>query len=310
MHQEYIESKKYRANDELDEDDIEMLDYLKKIQAEKKFTKPTEDNSTITLCIQGHGQEYIHKMLTQNVKFNVNVLTFGGKLGVETDFRMCYDGSIDTKVMNKLNLLYSSRRATKLSKTLMFETLPEYFYRLYADQQLYYPSGAFQIIYPKIQKVFQLRPKCGEDERLCPEYGISVVSSSDPADNGFTLETIPHKKGEGYRRANINMNGAAFEHWYEKSKMETYVKDQVREIIFDEKVVHLSDIILFFKSMGFKHINIIDPSCRFLEEHVPKLKLAAFDILSTIKTKLKKGGTMKKNKNKTKMNKKRTYKNE
>ena len=149
-------TKKYRANNQLDEDDIEMLDYIKTIQKEATYKKPTEDNSTITLCIQAHGQEYIHKMLPQKVKFNVNVLTFGGKLGVETDFRMCYDGSIDTKVMHKLNLLYSSRRAKPLSKTLMFETLPEYFYRLYADQQLYYPSGAFQIIYPKIQKVFHL----------------------------------------------------------------------------------------------------------------------------------------------------------
>jgi len=36
-------------------------------------------------------------------------------------------------------------------------------------------------------------------------------------------------------------------------------------LIYHEKYIHLSDIELLFKSMGFKHVYIYDPSCRDCE---------------------------------------------
>jgi hypothetical protein len=64
------------------------------------------------------------------------------------------------------------------------------------------------------------------------------------------------------RIANININPNAFEHWMSKSTLQPLYKDKFRRSILGKKKIVLSDIIVFFKSMGFKNILIWDTSCR------------------------------------------------
>jgi hypothetical protein len=64
------------------------------------------------------------------------------------------------------------------------------------------------------------------------------------------------------RISNININNTAFDHWMSKCQLQPQYKDLIRMLMLEKKKVTLSDIIVFFKSMGFKNILIWDTSCR------------------------------------------------
>jgi len=99
-------------------------------------------------------------------------------------------------------------------------------------------------------------PERNKKNICCPEYGLTIVASSFPEDKDFTLA------GYGDRlKSNINVNLTARVHWRSRTPDYKYLIDQ----IFKEKYINLTDLDILFKSMGFKHIYIYDPSCRDCE---------------------------------------------
>ena len=62
-------------------------------------------------------------------------------------------------------------------------------------------------------------------------------------------------------KSNINIDINARDHWKNRTSEYKYLIDQ----IFNEKYIHLTDLDLLFKSMGFKNVYIYDPSCRDCE---------------------------------------------
>lgn len=100
-------------------------------------------------------------------------------------------------------------------------------------------------------------PKRNKNNICCPEYGLTVVNSSNAKDIPFTLS------GSNNRiMANMNMYLPAKDYWKSRALPEyKYLIDQ----IYDEKYIHLTDLYLLFNSMGFQHIYIYDPTCRDCE---------------------------------------------
>lgn len=100
-------------------------------------------------------------------------------------------------------------------------------------------------------------PKRNKNNICCPEYGLTVVNSSNVKDIPFTLS------GSNNRiMANMNMYLPAKDYWKSRALPEyKYLVDQ----IYDEKYIHLTDLYLLFNSMGFQHIYIYDPTCRDCE---------------------------------------------
>jgi len=95
-----------------------------------------------------------------------------------------------------------------------------------------------------------------EKKIYCPEYGLSIVSSSFPQDERFTLA------GNGYSErlnANINMKLSNKTYWKNRASNEyKYLVDQ----IYNKKEITLTELTNLFQSMGFKYIYILDPTCR------------------------------------------------
>jgi len=255
------------------------------------------DNS-ITLFIQGHGSEYIsHPLLSEQ---NIQLLSFVGMPGVGGQMMFCEynDKPIDINTIELLNKTYSTEynnvgNLNNQSQSRLFDILPNIIKKMYEDCDIIYTKG-FSKIWPRWERYFSFKPSEHENCRLCtnpdyykkdennsnnsnnfvknciagrclpernisnlccPEYGLSVVASSFSKDMPFTLAS---KNTNNRREANINMTLSTKEYWKSRTQSEKALVDQ----IFNEKYIFLSQLITLFKSMGFKYIYILDPTCR------------------------------------------------
>jgi len=263
------------------------------------------DNS-ITLFIQGHGSEYIsHPLLSEQ---NIQLLSFVGMPGVGGQMMFCEynDKPIDINTIELLNKTYSTEynnvgNLNNQSQSRLFDILPNIIKKMYEDCDIIYTKG-FSKIWPRWERYFSFKPSEHENCRLCtnpdyykkdennsnnsnnfvknciagrclpernisnlccPEYGLSVVASSFSKDMPFTLAS---KNTNNRREANINMTLSTKEYWKSRTQSEKALVDQ----IFNEKYIFLSQLITLFKSMGFKYIYILDPTCRTCKIDVDK----------------------------------------
>jgi hypothetical protein len=156
---------------------------------------------------------------------------------------------------------------------------------------------------PRTDKNYYLRPNLHEncdkcvktgqsvctqlppDQILSPEYGITVIESSEPEDAEFTLKGITLqnpdiKDPESHLRQIVNWNYyydgertlETYMYWANKALAnaktveEYYEAKRLYYSIMgwneDKNYVQLSEIVRLFKIMGFTNIYIIDNSCR------------------------------------------------
>ena len=250
---------------------------------------------TVTLFIQGHGSEYISHPLRSEQ--NVQLLSFVGMPGIVGQMVFCEynDKPIDINTIELLNKTYSNEynkvgNLNNQSQLILFDILPDILKKMYEDCDIIYTKG-FSKIWPRWERYFSFKPSEHENCRLCtnpdyykkdennsnnfvksctagrclpernisnlccPEYGLSIVASSFSKDMPFTLAS---KNVNSRREANINMTLSTKEYWKSRTQTEKALVDQ----IFNEKYIFLSQVITLFKSMGFKYIYILDPTCR------------------------------------------------
>ena len=236
--------------------------------------------NSVTILIQGHGIQYTNKI--KKISANVSLLSFSGFSDTLGYMGFCpkQNKSSETMVIEKLKEVYRTGESQ-----YTFNSLPDILRPIYNSFDIYFKQDGFKITYPKFERMFILQPNPYEDSRYRPNYGIIVVSSSDVEDNGFTLSGI---------RGNLFANILNNDYWFEKSTLSEerieFLKHSLRNS--NQRKISLSNLILFFKSMGFDNINIIDPSCRGVKSSVSGLKLAVMDIMES------KGGKTKKQKSK------------
>jgi hypothetical protein len=232
----------------------------------------------ITLFIQGHGKEDINEEFKNDE--TVELLSFVGKPGELGTMKLCkkYNNKpIDIVVINYLHHFYSKQENENLNnieQIELFHQMGKELPTVYANCGIEYKDG-FTFTWPRLEREFIFEPAPHENCRICnctsgrclperninkiccPEYGLIVVSSSFKNDIPYTLG------GENNRKmSNINIYMPARDYWKSRASAEyKYLVDQ----IYNEKYIHLTDLYLLFKSMGFKHIYIYDPTCRDCE---------------------------------------------
>ena len=189
-------------------------------------------------------------------------------------------------------------------------------YGLYDERDNYKYKNSYSTTIPISERYFSLKPGKNEtydtcrningepiliknrNNQFCPEYGIFVIASTNPEDNGYTLVTSEdeiHKKNLKLlksldttdenkeilirEKSNINSNKDTIEHWRKRAynsrdnysnqvfingKRVTHneAMDAIISKIFYEKKILLTDLVYLFKSMGFDKIYILDPTCR------------------------------------------------
>jgi hypothetical protein len=186
-------------------------------------------------------------------------------------------------------------------------------YGLYDEKDNYKYKNLYSTTTPISERYFALKPNENEtyytcrnankkeifiknrNNQICPEYGITVVASTNFEDNGYTLVTaedeINKKNVKTLKyldttdenkeilireKSNINLNKDTIEHWRKRAynysdntfivngKHITHneIIDMIIYNIFYKKITSLTDLIYLFKSMGFKKIYILDPTCR------------------------------------------------
>jgi hypothetical protein len=240
-------------------------------------------DQAITLLIEGHGKEDL------NVKFDndktVELLSFVGKPGELGIMKLCKKYQykpIDIVVLNTLHHYYNRQDNENMNnkeQNDLFHEMGRELPAVYENCGIQYKDG-FTFTWPVLEREFIFEPAPHENCRLCkdnncssksvrclperninkiccPEYGLTVVSSSFKEDIPFTLGGPTNRT-----MANINMYLPAKDYWKSRASNETkYLVDQ----IYNEKYIHLTDLYLLFKSMGFNHIYIYDPTCRDCE---------------------------------------------
>jgi hypothetical protein len=242
----------------------------------------------VTLFIQGHGKEDINTAFENKKK--VQLLSFVGKAGELGTMKLCKQYNYEPIDVVILDFLYTQyRNSDNLSKEEQKKKIIEIageFPDIYKKCGIVYDNG-FTLTWPRFEREFILEPAPHENCRVCnekpskqcnskrclperrkhkiccPEYGLTVVSSSFEKDIDFTLS------GSNDRiQCNMNMNLSTKEYWKTRADPEyRYLIDQ----IYDEKYIHLTDVYLLFHSMGFDHVYIYDPTCRETETEIDNI---------------------------------------
>jgi hypothetical protein len=171
---------------------------------------------------------------------------------------------------------------------------------MYSTCGIHYKGDGFKIEeVPTRKRTFQFFPGAHEDcikceergdarcisqrnllQKFSPYYGIVVVASSYPEDYDFTLAN----DGKPIKELNLldDDHLTTRNHWLDraglvtseleldnrtkrvKKEVEVEVVEAARSI-FVEKQATLTEIVQFFKAMGFEKLLILDPTCRYFD---------------------------------------------
>ena len=235
----------------------------------------------------------------------VELLSFVGIPGELGTMKLCkkYNNkSIDLVVIDFLHNQYKNYNALdNEDQNNMLQFTAEQLPSIYKNCGIIYDKG-FSITWPRLEREFFFEPNDHENCRLCselpennittntlsikdirnnsnsvpnnclygrclperkksniccPEYGLSIISSSFSQDSAFTLSGVNDRV-----KSNLNISLSTKDYWKGRAAIPyKYLIDQ----IYNEKYIHLTDLTLLFKSMGFKNIYIYDPTCRECE---------------------------------------------
>jgi hypothetical protein len=250
------------------------------------------EESSVTIFIQGHGREMPSQPFAK--VDGLSLLSFSGSPGELGEMNFCKNGEqIDVMAIKYIHKQYKN---SSNNQENIYKKLPDGLRNLYEGCDIFYKNSGFITTYPHSQRVFYLKPnthencvKCVEsgDNRCifkrdlntmyCPEYGITVVASTDPRDNGTTLATIDDRK-----KVNWSSSPAVMDHWYNRTD---YNKNKYATKVYENlklnKYIFLTELIYYFRYMGFGKIYILDPTCRYIDDNnkIPKLKMAAKTVM-------------------------------
>ena len=247
-------------------------------------------DSSITLFIQAHGEEFKNKRFVAENK-NVHLLSFPGIYG--EDGKMITqedDGTpVDIFILERLRHKYNSvDPTTERTQRDIYNRINDTLRTTYEDFGIQFDNGGFRYTNPRLERTFTFKANKGECSSLCPEYGLTIVSSftREPGDNkisrNFTLSNINNWRTS----SNLHMNEAARNFWIKKS-YDSVIKNglypestQFLNDIFNKmfhgssKEIQLSELIRWCNIMGYLNIYIYDPSCRSSTDYEDNMKLA------------------------------------
>lgn len=227
---------------------------------------------SVTLFIQAHGEElfadYSSSIATTS-RFNpkpiVKLLSFSGSIFEAGKMALCKSSSLgedfnqplDSLVIEEIQSIYKT--TTNRKANALFGKMGNILKRIYSDCRIRFKQGGFKITFPKTERIFYFQPNAGEDRRMVPEYGITVVSSSIDSDFNYTLQGIdgsPSMSNWSSYQDNVN-------YWiYERSNLDEDRQMELFDKIVNQKQLLLSEIVELFTSAGFNEILIYDPTCR------------------------------------------------
>jgi hypothetical protein len=252
--------------------------------------------TAVTIFIQGHGAEMPSQPFAK--VDGVSLLSFSGSPGELGEMRFCDNNglSIDINAIQYIHNKYKNS-SSSINQTKIYSELPDGLRNLYEDCEIFYKNSGFITTYPHVQRIFYLKPNTHENcvkcvksgnnrciykrdpnTKSCPEYGITVVASTDPRDNGATLATIDDRT-----KVNWSFSPAVMDHWYNRTEYNknTYAT-KIYENLKSNKYIFLSELIYYFRYMGFGKIYILDPTCRYIdddENKISKFKKAAMTVI-------------------------------
>lgn len=139
--------------------------------------------SYVVLFIQAHGNENLEHELVGSE--NVRLLSFSGEPNTSGMMSICPDGeSLNMKALRIATASLKRSKEPEKSMKASIQTLEQ----AYADSSIHFEDG-FRITVPISERTFYFYPNTDEDPKLCPEYGLSVIQSSNPVDHDHTLES-------------------------------------------------------------------------------------------------------------------------
>jgi hypothetical protein len=250
-----------------------------------------EENS-ITIIIQGHGSENTYPSVSSSSgdKFPLNglqLLSYSGMPNVAGRMSYCpiRKMSVDMEVMKLLQDFYSFKEPhfqyfEKYNQEQLLKSTIDYLKFLYESYSIDFPTG-FRITHPISERSFQLFPNKHEncstsciDKRdengneykrcievrdkkkvHCPVYGLYVAKSSNPYDLPFTL------CGTTIEKANMNETLSTMDYWLSRCSNEEW-RNYMHKLIYENRIISLTQIYDIFSEMGFTKIYIHDPTCR------------------------------------------------
>ncbi len=268
--------------------------------------------ASVTIYIQGHGAEHLVRIPDKSFFYDkydsVSLLSFCGFIGEDGIMSFCRleNGElipIDILAINVLHDLYfenSKKRREKRSPMEMIEHIIPTLRRVYKKCGINLMDEGFKITYPYLERSFFFkRPehedckscvKKGDPEcikrscSICPEYGITVIDSTDEMDYYNVLASPPFTDPplnenicEFRKRVNWS-NPDTLEYWrskaiqYASKHLDDFnfttlkeMEDRIEYIfstIKEDGHVFLAELIELFKMMGFEKIHFVDPTCR------------------------------------------------
>lgn len=231
-----------------------------------------ERKGSVTLYIRAHGHDLFDSNI-ERINQNVYLVSFAGNPGLPGWMTLCPDGDpVDLKVLYEIGDFYHRKSLLDPKPTqkdiLYDEELTDQLKLIYKDCLGDDPTvnlPIFSRTQPTTNRFYSLKPNPNEHRELSPEYGITVVASTNEEDAPYTLESRMDRSSDltrPSRLANININPKAFNHWMSKCKLTPESNFHIRQNLLVKKTIYLSNIIVFFRSMGFKNILIWDTSCR------------------------------------------------
>lgn len=240
-------------------------------------TRRRKGNESITLFVQGHGVQNSEPLEGLNDDASVRLLSFSGFATCLGQMKICDDKKpVDIVAVETIQAAYAKRtRAAYPDQNSVYKNVGPLLIEKYKSCGLTYPDKGFKQTWPRYERTFSMAINEGECTDFCPEYGISVVASSDPADAAYTLATQTDRD-----KSNMSYNANCAEWWKQKAILHMQQSDYTQASIdivpflhgriFTNKTILLSELILYFKMMGFHHIFILDPSCRYNNEMAEK----------------------------------------
>jgi len=248
---------------------------------------PLRDQHQISIFIVAHGAEFLKKPINLQ---EVDMLSFSGIVGILgaciqvpifypdgsqifNDDGTPYTEPDEVVLLQKIQAYseeHQDESPSKQMRELNKKIIPDVFKEfdsvaacITVPTKAY--KNSFRIINPKLERYFQLY--ANHDENFArAAYGITIVSSTDPADDGFTLETT-----EGIYAANLNLGDERLlEHFRLKAAdldLESISRMcSLLHSITVSSAITLSELVELFRIFGYGKISIYDPSCRSIQD--------------------------------------------
>lgn len=248
-------------------------------------------DSSITLFIQAHGEEFKNERFMATNE-NVHLLSFPGIYGEDGKMITQDDGTpVDIFILEILRDKYMIvNPTTARTQQDIYYGINHTLKTTYEeDFGIQFNNGGFRYTNPRLERKFTFKANKGECSTLCPEYGLTIVSSFTREYGDNTISRNFTLSGDKSRSSsNLHMNEAVREFWIKKSydsvkknglhvESGQFLNDIFTKMFNNPKEIKLSELIRWCNIMGYLNIYIYDPSCRSTTDYEDKMELALIE---------------------------------